>query len=128
MKSILGTWRLVAERAWDETGAAHPPAFGPEPFGLASFNAAGRMMAVLSDGRAGPPPRAYVSYAGAYSFDGARLVTEVDGASEPRFLAAAQVREARFEGERLVLRPPPRRIGAREVSRELTWERIAGPG
>ncbi len=128
MESILGTWRLVGERAWDETGAAHPPIFGPQPFGLASFNAAGRMMAVLSDGRAGPPPRAYASYAGACTFDGMRLVTAVDGASEPRFFETAQVREARFEGGHLVLRPPPRRIGAREVSRELTWERIAGPG
>lgn len=125
MKSIIGTWRLIAESAWDETGAPCPPVFGPEPFGLASFNAAGRMMAVLSDGRAGPPPRAYVSYAGAYVFDGARLVTEVDGASEPRFFETAQVREARFEDGRMILRPPSRRIGAHDVTRELSWERIA---
>jgi hypothetical protein len=126
MNSILGTWRLVAERGWDETGAPHPPIFGPAPFGLASFNAAGRMMAVLSDGRSGPVEgRAYASYCGEYTFDGARLVTQVDGASESRFFESAQIREVRFENGLMILRPPPRRIGAHEISRELSWERIA---
>ncbi len=126
MESIIGTWRLLSEQAWDETGAVHPPVFGPTPIGLATFTATHRMMAVLSDARADPidGKRAYVSYSGTYSFDGARLVTEVDGATEARFFEAAQVRDARFEAGRMILRPPVRRIGAQEVTRELAWERI----
>jgi hypothetical protein len=38
-----------------------------------------------------------------------------------------QVREVRFEGERMVLisSSPPRRTGEIEEYREITWERIA---
>jgi hypothetical protein len=31
----------------------------------------------------------------------------------------------RFEGENMVLIPPPRRAGGVEEHREITWERIA---
>jgi hypothetical protein len=31
----------------------------------------------------------------------------------------------RFEGERMILIPPPRRAGEIEEHREITWERIA---
>jgi hypothetical protein len=34
-------------------------------------------------------------------------------------------RGVRFEGERMVLIPPPRRIGESEEHREIIWERIA---
>ncbi len=126
--TITGTWRLVAERAWDETGAPFPAAFGPMGIGIATFTPEGRMMAVLSDGRPETPDavRAYVSYIGRYSFDGSRLVTVVDGASEPRLREADQIRDARFEGARLILRPPTRNIRGRQVTRELEWERVTG--
>jgi hypothetical protein len=39
--------------------------------------------------------------------------------------SASQVRGVRFEGERMVLIPPPRRTGETEEHREITWERIA---
>jgi hypothetical protein len=35
------------------------------------------------------------------------------------------VRGVRFEGERMILMPPPRRTGINEEYREITWERIA---
>jgi len=35
------------------------------------------------------------------------------------------MRGVRFEGERMVLIPPPRRTGEVEEYREITWERIA---
>jgi hypothetical protein len=41
---------------------------------------------------------------------------------EPDFLRACGVR---FEGERMVLIPPPRLTGESEEHREITWERIA---
>ena len=68
--------------------------------GLLAFTADGRMMAMLSDGRPGPidGARAFVSYCGDYTFDGARLVTQVDGASDPVFFSEPQVREASLEG------------------------------
>jgi hypothetical protein len=125
MESLVGTWRLVGEEAWDSAGERRAPLMGARPMGLATFNAEGRMMAVLSDGSAETAgKRAYVSYCGAYTFDGARLVTQVDGASEARFWEAAQVREASFADGILTLRPPPRVFDGVELRRALHWEKI----
>jgi hypothetical protein len=96
--------------------------------GRVVFDAHGRMMAVLCDGRPEMPAataRDYASYCGNYTFDGSRLVTKVDAASDPSRIGSDQVRDVRFEGERMVLRPPPRQTAAGQEQRELTWERIA---
>ena len=69
--------------------------------------------------------REYSSYCGNYTYDGEKLVTRVDAASDPSRIGSDQVRGVRFEGERMVLIPPPRRRGEIEEHREITWERIA---
>jgi hypothetical protein len=129
MRDITGTWRLVAASACDPAGGALPPPFGPQAMGRVVLNADGRMMAVLCDGRRELPAgtaRDYASYCGNYTFDGARLVTRVDAAADPARIGTDQVREVRFAGVRMILRPPPRQIGDIVQQRELTWERI-GP-
>jgi hypothetical protein len=127
MDALAGVWRLVAENAWGAAGEPRPGSFGPMGIGLIAFTAAGRMMVVLSDGRAGPIDgrRAFVSYCGEYTFDGARLITRVDGASDPLFLKEPQVRDASLTGNRLTLRPPVGFRGASDLVRELVWERIS---
>ncbi len=126
MNSILGSWRLVKETATDPAGQAQPTLFGPMGIGIATFTTQGRMMAVLTDGRPGPidGPRKHVSYCGDYTFDGVRLMTKVDGATDPRLLAEPQIRDARFEAGRLILRPPIGFRASAGVVRELIWERI----
>jgi hypothetical protein len=128
MRSIVGTWKLVAAAARDGNGNPLPAPYGGRPLGRVMFNAEGRMMAVTCDGRPELLPgadRSYNSYIGQYTFDGTRLVTRVDGASDPSRIGSDQVRGVRFEGERMILSPPPRPAGAGEEYRELTWERIA---
>ena len=49
----------------------------------------------------------------------------MDAASDPSRIGSDQVRGVRFEGERMILIPPPRRSGEIEEQREITWERIA---
>jgi hypothetical protein len=126
--SIVGTWKMVSAAARDRSGNALPAPYGGKGMGRVMFNAAGRMMAVTCDGRPELPagaPRAYSSYCGNYSFDGSRLVTRVDAASDPTRIGSDQVREVSFDGDRMILRPPPRQTEAGEEYRELTWERIA---
>ena len=127
MDPLVGVWRLVAENAWGAAGEPRRNTFGPMGMGLLAFTAGGRMMAALSDGRRGPidGARAFVSYCGDYTFDGARLVTQVDGASDPVFFSEPQVRDASLEGDRLTLRPPVGFRGASDLVRELVWERIS---
>jgi hypothetical protein len=89
------------------------------------FNADGRLMGVVCDGRPTLPSdtkRDYSSYCGNYTFDGTQLVTRVDAASDPARLGSDQVRGVSFDGDYMLLRPPPRPTGEHRV---LIWERIA---
>jgi hypothetical protein len=128
MPSIVGTWKLAHAAARDAAGAALPQPYAGKGIGRVTFTAEGRMMSVVCDGRQELPagtPREYSSYCGNYTFDGSRLVTRVDAASDPSRIGSDQVRGVRFEDGRMILSPPPRRGGGSEEHRELTWERIA---
>ena len=128
MPSIIGTWRMVAATAKDANGRPLPAPYGGKGMGRVVFTAEGRMMAVTCDARPELPAgteRAYSSYCGNYKFDGSRLVTRVDAASDRSRIGSDQVREVSFDGELMILRPPPRQTGAGEEYREITWQRIA---
>ncbi len=127
-KSVVGVWRLVATRATDPDGRQVGVPFGPRGMGLVTLTSDGRMMSVLVDGRATLPEgmsRQYSSYCGNYTFDGSTLTTIVDANCDPARFSAPQVRKVRFEGERMVLQPPPAEVNGTKVTRELTWERIS---
>lgn len=128
-RSIVGTWALVRGTAVDLAGDRAPPPYGGEKaMGRVTFNADGRMMAVLCDGRTALPvgtDRQYASYCGNYTFDGKRLVTRVDATSDRERLGTDQVRDVRFEGDLMILRPPVRREFGKDVQRELYWRKIS---
>ena len=126
MQGLIGAWKLIGARAFDETGAELPPPLGPNPLGLVLFEDE-RMIAAVSDGRPAMPPgatqRAFLSYTGAYTFDGEKLVTRVDGASSPEGLAD-QARRITFQAPNRMLVVPLSRVLGRSSGLELTWERI----
>jgi hypothetical protein len=128
MPDIIGTWRLVAAQSHDPEGRPLPPPYGPKAIGRIVFTADQRVMVATSDGRAELPPgikREYGGYCGHYTFDGTTLTTHVDAAPNAALVGTSQVRGVRFEGERMVLKPPPRLIDGVTHHRELTWERIS---
>lgn len=128
MRDLVGTWRLVAAKSHDPDGRPLPLPYGPQAIGRIVFTADRRMIAALCDGRAELPTgakREYGGYCGDYTFDGTTLTTHVDAAPNLALIGTAQVRGVRFEGERMVLRPPPRAIDGVLHHRELTWERIS---
>ena len=125
LEKVVGTWRLVASRARDDEGGELPPPYGADKMGVLVLGGNGRMIAVLCDSRAAMPAGEQREYCGAYTFDGATLVTRVDANSDAARFTADQVRAIRFEGERLVLTPPPRPYKGTHMHRELFWERIA---
>ena len=126
---IVGTWKLVDSSARDEHGNALPKPYGPKGMGMVTLTAEGRMMAVLCDGRASlgdGETRDYASYCGNYTFDGATLTTRVDASALARLAVGGdQVRGVRFEGERMILTPPPATLRGVLQHRELHWERIS---
>ncbi len=127
--SIVGTWRLVRGEAVDGDGKPLPaPYGGDKAMGRITFNADGRMMAVLCDGRPALPEgvvREYNSYCGNYTFDGKQLVTKVDASTSAMRLGSDQVRDVTTEGTLMVLRPPKRAYGDRIEQRTLYWEKIS---
>jgi hypothetical protein len=125
MSSIVGTWKLVRATARDGNGVVLPVPYGGMGIGRVTFTADGRMQAVVCDGRREMPPGEARDYCGNYTFDGTRLVTRVDAASDPSRIGSDQVRGVRFDGELVILTPPPRRSDGKEEYRELTWQRIS---
>ena len=124
---IVGTWRLKSTVGRDDAGTVLAPPYGPEAMGLVVFQAGGRMMAVLCDGRpslAPGEPRQFMSYAGNYTFDGTTLSTRVDASSDATRVGGDQTRTVRFEGGLMVLAPPRRLYAAVMQHQELVWERI----
>jgi hypothetical protein len=112
----------------NDAGEAMCAPYGPKPMGIVTFNSEGRMIAVLCDGRTDLPAeheREFNAYAGNFSFDGCTLLTRVDVASDIRSLGGNQTRRVRFDGNRLVMCPPPRTWKGIIQHRELFWERIA---
>ena len=125
MHSLVGAWKLIETRAFDEAGREVPSPFGPQPMGVAIFDAE-RGMAMGCDSRTTLPPeakRAFVAYCGRYTFDGTKLVTHADGASSPDLLED-QVRHIRFDGSRRMTAVPVSRLFGRSGGVELVWERI----
>jgi hypothetical protein len=129
MVEIVGTWELVRAIAVAADGTELPRPFGGEKaMGRVTFNADGRMMAVMCDGRTelpGGEEREYISYCGNYTFDGSRLVTRCDASADPARIGTDQVRDVSFDGDLMVLRPPMKPYGARVEQRELAWRKIA---
>jgi hypothetical protein len=124
---IVGTWRLKSTVGRDDAGTVLEPPYGPAAMGLVVFEASGRMMAVLCDGRSALPPdepRQFMSYAGNYTFDGTTLSTRVDASSEAARVGGDQTRRVRFDGGLMVLAPPRRLYAGVMQRQELAWERI----
>jgi hypothetical protein len=124
---IVGMWRMVSTKGMDDAGKALPPPYGPKAMGLVTFQAGGRMMAVLCDGRSEMPSgeeRPFMSYAGNYTFDGTTLSTRVDASSDASRVGGDQVRNVRFENGLMVLAPPRRMFEGVMQHQELAWERI----
>jgi len=126
--AVTGTWRPVRALSLDSNGKELPAPYGGQPMGRVVLAADGRMMAVVCDGRRQIPGggnRDYNSYCGNYTYDGKQLITKVDAASDPSRIGSDQVRDMRFEGELMILRPPPRTYDGVLEQRELYWEKIA---
>lgn len=125
MTSLVGTWRLVKTRAFDEQGRPIAAPYGPRPMGLAMFHPDGRMMAVLSDSRVdiAAAERDYVSYCGRYVVEGETLRTRVDGSTEASRIGGDQVRTIAFEDGLLKLAPPLRLWRGVMQRHELLWEK-----
>lgn len=125
MQKLLGMWKLIEARAFDDTGNEVSAPLGPAPMGPVLFEAE-RMIGAITDGRPTMPPaspnRAFFSYTGSYQFDGVKLVTRVGGASSPDGFMD-QVRQITFQTPDRIVVVPLSRVLDRSSGLGLVWER-----
>ena len=126
---LLGTWRLVEYHNRTADGQVLEPSFGPEAMGVIHFNANGRMLVVLTDGRRELPPtterRPFSAYTGMWEFDGDNVNVAVDEAAWPSFVGTTQVRGVRYANGRLSLIPANVVVDGVINHREVVWEKIS---
>jgi len=126
--NLYGTWHLVDVKGTNELGQPSHRPFGSEPFGVLCFTPNDRMVCAVCNNavtvNASDSPREYASYGGAFTFDGATLVTKVDIAADPARIGTEQVRQVHFDGKRLTLTPPARHFKGGIQHRDLIWERV----
>ena len=126
---LLGTWRLVEYHNRSEDGRVLEPSFGPEAMGVLHFNANGRMLVVLTDGRRELPENAgrrpFSAYTGMWEFDGDCVRVAVDESAWPSFVGTTQTRGIRYANGRLSLIPASIVVDGVLNHREVVWEKIS---
>jgi len=132
---LIGNWRLVSyviADAQGERGMPYGEAVGRLMYD-ANGNMAGQVMrpnrarVELGQGNAQQVRAAYlgyIAYFGTYEIaaDGQSVVHHVDGSLNPAWVGGDQVRQMRFEDDRLILTADVRK-NAQTVRHTLTWER-----
>jgi len=132
---LFGSWRLVSYETTDAQGRKGRP-YG-EAVGRISYDANGNMagqvmrpdrtpveLDVSQARHAAAAYAGYIAYFGSYEVaaDGRSVVHHVQGSLNPAWVGGQQVRQLRFDGERLILSTVTSKNGT-AITHELTWER-----
>ena len=136
---LIGTWKLVS--AWStKANGERVPLYGEHPIGFLTYMSDGRMTAIIGDSKRPPlstedriaAPMAeraaafstLVSYAGTFRVEKDRVIHRVEISSLQNWVGTDQVRQMKFDGRQLTLRPPVRILGGERRTNELVWERL----
>ena len=136
---LLGTWTLVSAEREEIPSGAKRAYLGDNPSGFLHYLDDGRMMAIITRGGRQAPAgkvanaaeaealvRSLVAYGGTYECEGDKVIHHCDISWNQSFTGTDQVRTVTFEGDRLILSPPPSpdpTDGAMSI-RRLTWKRL----
>lgn len=139
---LIGTWRLVSAENIQPDGSLQPfPEYGPHPIGYLMYDPTGHMCVTLANPN---PPRwadpskpteteralthrAMNAYCGTYEVreKESQVIHRPELAEWPHYIRSDQVRDFRFEGERLILSTEETRPGGEQRRYRITWERVA---
>ena len=134
-RMIVGTWKLVSVVYEDQTTKERTPVYGEHPKGIQIATPEGRWLAlVTAEGRPIPKTdeeraqalKTMIAYTGRYRVEGGKVITKVEAAWNEAWVGGEQVRNIRFEGDRLYIESPPMphpNINNRMVRVIVVWER-----
>jgi hypothetical protein len=134
-RQIIGTWALVSVVYEDQATKERTPVYGEHPKGIQIATPAGRWLALMT-GEGRPIPKtdadrakaltSMIAYTGRYRVEGGKVITKVEAAWNQAWVGTDQIREVRFEGDRLLLQSPPMphpNINNTVVRVIVEWER-----
>ena len=132
---IVGTWRLVSVHYEDQTTAERTPVYGAHPKGIQIATPQGRWLALMTgEGRTVPKTDAdraaaltsMIAYTGRYRVANGQVITKVEAAWNEGWVGGEQVRNIRFDGDRLYIESPPMphpNIADKIVRVIVVWQR-----
>ena len=137
---LIGTWRLVAAEREEIPSGTKTAFLGDNPTGFLHYMPEGRMLALITRaGRKAPADRianaaeaealirSMISYGGRYECVGSEVIHHCDISWNESFTGTVQKRTVTFDGDRLILSPPPSpdpTDGTVSI-RRLVWEKLS---
>jgi len=137
---LIGTWRLIAAEREEIPSGTKTAFLGDNPSGFLHYMPDGRMLALITrSGRKAPVGRvanateaealirSMISYGGRYECVGSEVIHHCDISWNESFTGTVQKRTVTFDGDRLILSPPPSpdpTDGTVSI-RRLVWEKLS---
>jgi len=115
-RRIVGTWALVSVVYEDIASKERTPVYGEHPRGIQIATPEGRWLALMTaEGRAIPKTdvdraqalKSMIAYTGRYRVENGQVITKIEAAWNEAWVGGEQVRNIRFEGDRLYIESPP---------------------
>jgi hypothetical protein len=134
-RQIVGTWTLVSVAYEGVATGKRTPVYGEHPRGIQIATPEGRWLALMTaEGRAIPKSdadraqalKSMIAYTGRYRVDNGQVITKVEAAWNEAWVGGEQVRNIRFEGDRLYIESPPMphpNINDKTVRVIVVWQR-----
>lgn len=136
---LVGTWKLISAVSEDLATSQKTNIYKGTPVGFITYGADGRVMTIVVDSVRKKPAatvataaeaealfRSMTAYAGTYTVSGARVIHRPDASWNETWTGTDQIRDYKFDGERLLLAtaPSPDAFTGKMSVRTLVWERI----
>jgi hypothetical protein len=134
-QQIVGTWALVSVVYEDVSSRERTPVYGEHPRGIQIATPGGRWLALMTaEGRSIPKTdadraqalKSMIAYTGRYRVENGQVITKVEAAWNEAWVGGEQVRNIRFEGDRLYIESPPMphpNINDKTVRVIVVWQR-----
>jgi hypothetical protein len=139
--ALLGTWKLLSFTTEDLGNGETTELFGAHPEGYLSYDADGRMHAILARQGRRPPAgvvptdaerielfSGFSAYTGTYSIDGDLVSHHVDASWNESWTGTVQVRRFSIDGERLTITTlqDTNPVTGKHSTSVLVWVKVGG--
>ncbi len=134
-RQIVGTWTLVSVVYEGTATKERTPVYGEHPKGIQIATEEGRWLALMTaEGRSIPRTdedraqalKSMIAYTGRYRVENGQVITKVEAAWNEAWVGGEQVRNVRFDGDRLYIESLPMphpNINDKTVRVIVVWER-----